>query len=94
MSEKETLKTQLECCARLERMGIQPASYSRMDMMMTLEFASQETAIDFAGLAAARNSDFIHDMLGMWAHMDRQTCKLQNCFSPRYARAAAEKEAA
>lgn len=36
-------------------------------------------------LLAADKSTFAHDMLGIYAHMDRKTGKLTDCFVPRLA---------
>jgi len=43
-------------------------------------------ALDFAGLLAARDSDFAHDVFGINAHLDRRTGELKDCFVPRFAR--------
>jgi hypothetical protein len=44
-------------------------------------------ALDLAGLYAAPQMDFAHDVLGIWRHLDRSTGKLGDCFVPRYAAA-------
>jgi len=36
-------------------------------------------------LLDARDSDFVHDIVGIERHLNRQTFKLENCFTPRYA---------
>lgn len=40
-----------------------------------------------AALETAHKSDVVHDLLGIRRHLDRDTCKLMNCFIPRYAQA-------
>lgn len=36
-------------------------------------------------LLAAKDRDFIHDVLGIRRHINRITCELEDCFLPRYA---------
>ena len=40
--------------------------------------------LQLAELLAAKHEDFEHDVLGIRRHIDRQTGKLPDCFSPRY----------
>jgi hypothetical protein len=42
--------------------------------------------LDLAGLLAADDSNFIHDVCGINAHLDRRTGKLCDCFLPRFAK--------
>ena len=35
-------------------------------------------------LLAAESGDFMHDVFGIRAHLDRKTGKLGDCFSPRF----------
>ena len=39
--------------------------------------------LDFEKLMWFDEFDFFHDLLGIQRHMDRNTGKLKNCFSPR-----------
>jgi hypothetical protein len=82
---RNTYKLQAECCARLESMEIPIPHYSRMSMMMTLEFAHDDCPLDFAALVAADKSNFLHDMLGLWRHVSRETLKIEGFFRPRFA---------
>ena len=41
--------------------------------------------LDLDGLLAATDGDFGHDVGGIAQHIDRETGKLQDCFSPRFA---------
>ena len=36
-------------------------------------------------LLTAKDFDFLHDVLGIMNHIDRDTGQLENCFLPRYA---------
>jgi len=36
-------------------------------------------------LLGAESSDFLHDVVGIINHLDRESGKLTNCFLPRYA---------
>ena len=42
-------------------------------------------ALDLEGLLSASPSDLIHDVAGIMSHINRETGKLEDCFSPRYA---------
>jgi hypothetical protein len=35
-------------------------------------------------LAAAPEFDFVHDVFGIYRHIDRETGKLSDCFVPRF----------
>lgn len=37
-------------------------------------------------LAGAPQSEFMHDVSGIYTHFNRATLQLEDCFSPRYAR--------
>lgn len=76
---------QRECCVRLEGMNLPFPHYSRIDMLMTLEYAHDDCPIDFAALLAADDLNFTHDMVGLWRHVSRETLKIENCFRPRFA---------
>jgi hypothetical protein len=41
--------------------------------------------LQLAELAQAPNLDFSHDVFGIQRHLNRDTGKLENCFTPRYA---------
>lgn len=42
--------------------------------------------LDLEGLLAAKDMDLIHDVWGLFVHIDRTNGKLQDCFVPRYAK--------
>lgn len=41
--------------------------------------------LDLAGLLVCRESDLLHDVMGIHRHLDRDTGELLECFWPRYA---------
>lgn len=53
---------------------------TRMDL---LACHANGNPMDFAKLLAADDFNFAHDVLGIERHLDRETGKLQNFFSPR-----------
>lgn len=61
--------------------------YSRLAMMMDIEFVHQDIVkLDLIGLANAPAADFNHDVLGIWNHYNRVTGEMENCFMPRCAK--------
>ena len=52
---------------------------SQLDMLMDLHYSRVNTD----RLLQLRESDFMHDMNGITANMDRKNCRLANCFVPR-----------
>lgn len=40
--------------------------------------------LDLEGLLKADAWNFLHDILGIRRHMNRETGKIENCFVPRY----------
>lgn len=61
-----------------------------------VDFAMDVTAahangnpLRLADLLAADDFNFIHDVFGIERHIDRDTGKLGNCFSPRFSQRAA-----
>lgn len=42
--------------------------------------------LDLTGLLNAGEIDFSHDIYGIRRHINRETGKLEDCFTPRYAR--------
>lgn len=54
-------------------------------LMLDLENAHAESALDLNRLLAADDSDFNHDVFGIVNHMDRTTGKLDPIFTPRFA---------
>lgn len=58
----------------------------RTDLVMDLTAThGNGNPLQLAALLSAREFDFVHDVWGIMRHIDRETGKLQNCFSPRYS---------
>lgn len=65
--------------------GDQPQP-DRMLLMMDLAAThANGNPMDFAGLLAADDGNFMHDVCGIARHLDRETGRLLSCFSPRYS---------
>ena len=61
----------------------------RMALIMDLcaaDGVNGNPPIDMEALASADEFNFIHDVVGIVRHLDRDTGKLMDCFIPRFAR--------
>lgn len=58
----------------------------KIDIAMDLEAANMEHALRWEDLLAADKYNFTHDIFGIYRHLNRQTCKLENCFVPRFTK--------
>lgn len=88
-AQREHIKRRVAICLRWEQWlnnSGEPNPDSRLDLLMTLDFADKDCGIDFDKLLASDDFTFVHDMSGMLHHMNRSTCKLENCFLPRCSR--------
>jgi hypothetical protein len=60
--------------------------YKRRGIVMDLNAChSNGCSLDFQRLLDASPFDFMHDMIGIQDHINRETGKLENCFLPRLA---------
>lgn len=67
--------------------GICGTIESKLDLCMDLNAVhSNGLPLDFDKLLAFDRFNFVHDMRGIYAHIDRDTGKLKNHFVPRCAR--------
>jgi len=55
----------------------------KLDLMMDLEYAHGESPLDFEKLLAFDDGNFAHDIIGIYENFNRETLKMDNCFSPR-----------
>lgn len=56
------------------------------DVMMDIEACiSNGCPLDLVELLAADDLNFAHDVFGIHRHINRDTGKLENCFSPRFS---------
>lgn len=82
---KEDMNLILAITLRAERMGI-AGKPQRMRALMDLTAChANGTPLRLPDLLHAADGDFIHDIAGICAHMNRETGQLQDCFLPRYA---------
>ena len=59
---------------------------SRLEVLMDLSACHAiGCRLDLDALLNADRGDFIHDVTGIMAHLNRETGLLENCFTPRYA---------
>lgn len=57
-----------------------------IDVMMDIEACiSNGCPLRLDDLLAAGDTDFAHDVFGIRRHLNRETGKLENCFSPRFS---------
>lgn len=70
---------------RLEK--LRPKTFDRRGLIMDLDAChSNGCPLDFERLLNFPEFDFLHDIYGIYRHLDRKTGKLQNFFMPRCAR--------
>jgi len=63
--------------------GLLPIRVKKLDLMMDLEYTHGETPLDFEKFLAFDDGNFAHDMIGIYENFNRETLKMDNCFSPR-----------
>lgn len=80
---KEQSRTITKIVARAKKMN------SRVDgLSLTMDLCAchaNDTPMDFERLLAADDFNFAHDVFGIIRHMDRETGRLKDFFSPRFA---------
>lgn len=62
-----------------------PAGIDKLSMLMDIDYAHQCCPMDLDQLLAFESADFAHDIAGIYANLNRETKKLENCFVPRCA---------
>jgi len=60
-------------------------SYSMLTCIMDLTAVHESQPLRLADLLAADQFNFVHDVAGIARHMNRNTGKLENFFSPRFS---------
>ncbi len=90
MDKKQEFEVIAKICDRAEKMRIVAASVDprnkRLNLMMDIDNAHKDVGINLVGLLEADDLNFAHDVIGIQAHMNRSTGKLEDCFVPRYAK--------
>ena len=66
--------------------GIGKYYKDKLSMMMDISAADEDCPLKLQELLDADYENFVHDITGIRANINRQTKKLENCFLPRYAR--------
>lgn len=60
---------------------------SRLHLEIDIAIVHQATPLNLEGLLKARRQDFLHDVVGIINHLNRETGELEDLFSPRYTEA-------
>ena len=58
---------------------------NKMDLTMDIQATHISSPLKLNELLEAKNGDFFHDIIGIMEHINRNTGKLTDCFSPRYS---------
>ncbi len=84
--ELNTTMAELELISKIANRLIEMgARGEKIDIVMDLEATHHSTPLDLQGLLNSKDGDFAHDMIGIYANLNRNTGKLENCFIPRFA---------
>jgi hypothetical protein len=84
---REEIRTITAIASRAVKMAVQYGiDYQMMDAHMDLTFAHEQCPLRLEELLAADDANFAHDVFGIRRHMNRETCKIEDCFLPRYSR--------
>lgn len=84
MDRKQEFETIVKIAERAEDMGI--SAGQRITLIMDLENAHKDVGLNLQELLEADELNFAHDVMGIQAHMNRGTGKLEDFFLPRYAK--------
>ena len=79
------IKSAAQVADRVEGYGLQ---FDRMSFIMDLLASDGENdnlKIDWPHFIAATQLDFMHDVQGIYNHLNRTTGHLDGCFVPRFA---------
>jgi len=67
-----------------EILSLRSSGYSRLDVTMDVQAThANGNPLDLAALLGFAPFDFSHDIVGIINHLNRDTGKLEDCFSPR-----------
>ena len=61
--------------------GLTPVK--KLDLMMDIEYANDETPLDLEKFLAFDDGNFAHDIIGIYENFNRETLTMDNSFSPR-----------
>lgn len=72
-----------EIVKRAKALGVQRDTLS---LDMDICAAHENSPLRLEDLLKADNSNFLHDIIGIVNHLNRETGELEDCFLPRYAK--------
>jgi hypothetical protein len=82
---REDIDIMVKIAKRTLKMAIDyDIRYDQMTAVMDLQCVHGETPLKLQDLLAADDLNFAHDVFGIRNNLNRDTGKLENCFSPRY----------
>lgn len=85
--QKNLDKIMLKIAHRAERkFEAQGLSREYTEWFIDIDLTHSKCPLDLRGLLNAKEQDFMHDLAGIYNHLNRQTMELENYFVPRYAR--------
>ena len=87
-STKEDTLMAMKVVERYEKVSSQPVD--RQAVLMDLEVTNICCPLDWQKLLDFRAEDFLHDIFGIFRHIDREKGVLTDCFCPRSAKGGAE----
>ena len=80
---KEDARVISKIVKRAKNMGVKR---DREALSMDIQAAHEKCPLRLEDLLKAENFDFLHDVIGIVNHLDRETGELEDYFVPRYAR--------
>ena len=83
MDKKQEFETIVRIVKRAERMGI--ARGGRITEIMDIENANKQFNLRLEEMLVADDFNFTHDFAGIQSCMNRETCRIDGLFVPRFA---------
>jgi hypothetical protein len=83
MITKEDAQVISKIVKRAKDLGVKRSSG---DLSMDMQAAHEKCPLRLEELLKAENYNFLHDVIGIVNHLDRETGELEDYFVPRYAR--------
>ena len=87
-----TTKREIEQISKIARaaqatLSKRGATQDIMSLMMDVEFIHEQAPLrlgDMVNDGLRQTADFVHDILGIYAHWNRDTKEMEDCFVPRF----------
>lgn len=83
-AKKEEYLKIAKIAERAEKM--EALAFDRLSLIMDLQNVHEKVGLRLDELLNADEFNFLHDIVGIQNNMNRETCELENCFSPRYSK--------